>query len=115
MLSVFTDYYSPLDPKLSHASAYSIVVNLLLIIKAIVFGIFTSTMFAVQAQSIYRDETGIESLKKRKYRIGCTKNRSFSKRFRDMLSGFELNWLNPFTSPTLVTSLDFKSYTTHYV
>ena len=71
-------------------------------------------MFAVQIQSIYNDETGIESLKKEKYNR-CTKNRSFIKRFKIILNGFNASWLNPFISPAFTnTSLDFKSYT-HYV
>lgn len=70
-------------------------------------------MFAVQIQAIYNDETRIESLKKEKYN-NRTKKRSFIKRFRIILSGFNLNWLNPFTSPVFTNSLDFKNYT-HYV
>lgn len=112
LLSLFTsDYYSPPDPKRSRASAYSVVLIVFLILKALVFAIFTGVMFGVQAVAISKDETGIESKKKEKESLNkpatrFAMNRSI-KRFRCILSGFQLNWLNPFTKPPKHSS--FKS------
>lgn len=116
LLSLFTsDYYSPVDLRSSHATPYSIILIVILIFESLLFAIFTIIMFAVQVQGIYNDETGIEQLiKKNNHR--SAKNRSFVKRFKMILSGFNIHWLNPFIGPGVnaTNGLDIKIYA-HYV
>lgn len=77
---------------------WTIILLVCLIFEGLLFAIFTLIMFGIQIQSIYNNETGIESLKKENKT--CRK-RSF-KGFRDVFgSGFDINWFSPFTRPIM--------------
>ena len=77
---------------------WTIVLLVCLFFEALLFAIFTLIMLGIQIQGIYKNETGIESLK--------NENRSWRKpsfkTFRDVFGkGFNIHWFSPFTRPVV--------------
>ena len=84
--------------KKKDSTPWSIVLLVCVFFEALLFAIFTLIMFGIQIQSIYKNETGIEFLKKenRNWR------KSSFKSFRDVFGkGFNIYWFSPFTRPVV--------------
>lgn len=75
---------------------WTIILLVCLVFEALLFSIFTLIMFVVQVQAIWKDETGIEHLKKE----NINSRRKSWKSVRNVFGkGFSISWFSPFTRP----------------
>ncbi|KAI4532511.1 hypothetical protein MG293_017776 [Ovis ammon polii] len=79
----------------------TVILLILLCFEGLLFLIFTSVMFGTQVHSICTDETGIESLQRKKQQRRERRERRGSwKSVKETFGGdFSLNWFNPFSGP----------------
>ncbi|KAI4563571.1 hypothetical protein MJG53_016145 [Ovis ammon polii x Ovis aries] len=79
----------------------TVILLILLCFEGLLFLIFTSVMFGTQVHSICTDETGIESLQRKKQpRRERRERRGSWKSVKETFGGdFSLNWFNPFSGP----------------
>jgi palmitoyltransferase len=90
---------------------WTIILLVCLVFESLLFAIFTFIMFGVQLQAIWNDETGIEQLKKETV---VSKRRSW-KALRNVFGkGFSLQWLSPFTRPSVTSRVCDPSAQYHY-
>ncbi|XP_069416996.1 palmitoyltransferase ZDHHC3 isoform X2 [Ovis canadensis] len=76
----------------------TVILLILLCFEGLLFLIFTSVMFGTQVHSICTDETGIESLQRKKQQR--RERRGSWKSVKETFGGdFSLNWFNPFSGP----------------